>query len=632
MRMHGTGAVLAAVLLTVAGCKDKGDSGGKGGLPEVCNPGTAWSLGTTAFVDASAAWGIPELNAEGVVINAVDFDGDGWTDVAIRNHRGADDFSEGGIRNSWLLRNVDGDHFEDVTQSSGIVAQRSGGDSDAGRPGEIWAFGDVDNDGDIDAFTGCPSHIMSCGSETSEIMLNNGDGTFSPGPEESELRQSNLTPAGAVFVDVNRDGNLDLWVPMYNISQDVLYIGDGTGAFTDGTRDAGLITKGWNAVSDLNAGLAHTNAWSGAACDLNNDGDPELLAASYGRAPNHLWRASGGGDYENHAVSSGYAYDDNLDWSDNESARCWCKLHPDDEDCAGVPAPELISCTEDADAFRWDHTYDREPFRLGGNSGATTCADVDNDGWIDLLTSEIVHWDVGGSSDQSELLMNTGVDEVVFARPGDATTGLTREHTSSDWNQGDITGSIFDFDNDGWADVYIGASEYPGNYGLLYRQTAPATFEAVPIDEGIDHHRSHGSVIADFDRDGDLDILVGHSSSRCDDECYDTFSVRLFENQLGAAGNFVQLHLEGDDANRSAIGARVTVTAGGVTQLREVDGGHGHYGNQDDMTLHFGLGEACSAEVTVRWPDGDLSEQTFTLGGGYRYHVTQGSAPEAELP
>jgi len=609
--------VLAGLLV---GCKDQKDTG----LAEVCNSGSAWD-GGAAFQDASDSWGLPDLAAAGVVINAVDFDGDGWVDLAVRSHGGADDFSDGGARTSWLLRNQEGGGFEDVTQSSGIVALRDGGDS-TGRPGEVWAFGDVDNDGDLDVYTGCPSHIMDCAAG-SEVMLNDGDGTFSHGPTDSDLRSLG-NPSAASFVDIDRDGTLDLWIAQYNTAQDRLYRGNGDGSFTDITDEAGLTTTEWNRVSDLNHAKSHTNAWSAAACDLNNDGDPELLAASYGRAPNHLWRANGDGTYANESIASGYAFDDRTDWSDNESARCWCTLHPTDDDCAGVPAPELIGCSSDDDAFRWNHAYDREPFRLGGNSGETTCADVDNDGWMDLLTAEIVHWDVGSSSDPSELLLNTGDDSVRFERPGNDVTGLTREHTLVDWNDGDITNHVFDFDNDGWPDIYVGASEYPGNFGLLYRQVEAGSFEAVPVEQGIDHYRSHGVVAADFDQDGDLDVVVGHSSSRCDDECYESFEIRLFEN-LASDSNFIQLHLEGDGANRGAVGARVAVTAGGVTQTRTVDGGHGHYGSQDDQVLHFGLGSACAAEVTVTWPDASLSEASLSLGGGYRYRVKQGGTVKA---
>jgi hypothetical protein len=198
---------------------------------------------------------------------------------------------------------------------------------------------------------------------------------------------------------------------------------------------------------------------------------------------------------------------------------------------------------------------------------------------------------------------------------------------------GDITNSVFDFDNDGWADIYVGASEYAGNQGLLYRQASPERFVSVPPGLGVDHFRSHGSVTADFDRDGDLDLVVGHSSSRCDDECYDTFSIRLFENQMGTDSNFIQLDLTGTDgSNHAAIGARVSVTADGVTQTRVVDGGHGHYGSQDDLVLHFGLGEACSAAVTVTWPDAAQSTETHDLGGGYRYQIEQGGSVTALQP
>ena len=619
--------MLLTVLL-LSSCKNGEDSG----LPAICNAGSQWSEGSAAFADATTAWGLYDIEAIGVVINAVDYDGDGWTDLAVRHHGGVDDFSEGGSRNTWLLRNTGEGRFEDVTESSGILTRRDDDDS-SGRPGQVWAFGDVDNDGDLDVYTGCPSAVVSCGSQTSEIMLNNGDGTFSLGPDDAALR-SGGSPGGAAFVDVDRDGFLDLWVTEYSAAQDRLYQGDGAGGFTDITEDAGLQTAAWSSITTLNEARAHSNAWSALACDLNNDGDPELMAASYGRAPNHLWQSVGGADYVNQSIASGYAFDASTDWTDNESARCWCMLNPTDDECEGVPEPEHITCNSNEDAFRWDHDYDREPFRLGGNSGKTACADINNDGWMDLVTSEIVHWDVGSSSDQSELLLNNGTESVSFSRDGSDVTGLSREHEAVTWDQGDITNSVMDFDLDGRPDIYIGASEYSGNRGLLYHQSDSEDggyFTAVPIADGIDHFRSHGSVVADFDRDGDLDFVVGHSSSRCDEDCYDSFSIRLFENQLGAEANVIQLSLQGGEGtNAAAIGARVSVTAGDITQTQRVDGGHGHYGNQDDLTLTFGLGSACEAEVTIRWPDADLTEQTFTVGSGYRYTVAQGKAPEAE--
>lgn len=655
---------MLAALLAVPGCGDDegsgpgGNTGGSGGgaggtggegtsLPQaICNAGTQWTPGTPVFVERTMEWGLEGVL--GIRLSTVDFDGDGYPDLTARLNGGTpDDFAPGGERRSWLLRNDGQGRFEDVTQSSGIRATRFGTDPNVGRPGEVWAFADVDNDGDLDVYTGLWTTPDTDSEERSEILLNNGDGTFSLGPEASDVRLGNNqgydVPGGASFVDYNRDGLIDLWVGQGTIdgspAQDRLLYGDGTGTMLNVTSTAGLTTKSWGTINNLNLALSHSNAWGTAACDLDGDGNSELLASSYGRAPNHLWHASGpdgGFVFTNHSIDSGYAFDHRVDWTDNESAMCWCTLNPGDEDCAGVPEPQYIICQDPADAFRWNHAFDREPFRLGGNSGSTICGDVDNDGNIDLLTTEIVHWDVGSSSDPSELLFNDGQSPPRFERPGNETTGLTREHTELAWNDGDMTGALFDFDNDGWTDVYIGNSDYPGAYGLLFHQESPRQFVPVPTSEGIDHNRSHGIAVADFDRDGDLDVVVGHSIARCDanatHNCYETQQVRFFENVMGDASNFIQLSLEGaPGTNRSAIGARVTVTAGGITQTQQIGGGHGHYGIQHDLTLHVGLADACEAEVTVQWPDAALTEESFTLPAGYRFIVRQGQPPEAVL-
>jgi len=147
---------------------------------------------------------------------------------------------------------------------------------------------------------------------------------------------------------------------------------------------------------------------------------------------------------------------------------------------------------------------------------------------------------------------------------------------------GDITNEVFDADNDGWPDVWIGNSDH-----------------------------NHGSVGADFDRDGDLENLT---------------------NDDGAS-NWVQLQLEGNgvDTNRAAIGARVRVTAGPLTQTQEVSGGGGQWGDQTDLVLHYGLGGDCAALVEVRWPDAAATTETFTVVGGGRYRLVQGSGEATPL-
>lgn len=607
-----------------------------------------WSAGVKAFRDATADWGLDALNVEGSRISVTDLEGNGWADLVVRRVGVAPSEFSANKRGAWLLRNTGKKSFEDVTEASGFLARRLVGNDGKGRPGEVVSFGDVDNDGDLDGYTGLTTSDASKSlGETSELLLNDGRGRFLLGPAESALRGSERvdSPAAAAFVDFDLDGLLDVWVPRVAyasngsqmFAQDRLFRGDGHGVFADVTHASGLTTQDWRSVEDLNGGLAHSNAWSGAACDLNGDGFPELLSASYGRAPNHLFQASRSDDtvrFVNRSVVSGYAYDNNISWEDNQFARCYCASRRSAQGCSEVPPPD-ISC----DQQNWNHANDRQAFRLGGNSGTTTCADLDNDGDLDLLTSEIKHWWAGEGSDAAEILVNVGDPDIRFERPGREATGLVVDHvTQGGWDEGIMTNTVLDFDNDGWKDVYLGASDYAGNRGLLFHQSATLLgFEPVPVGDGIDHNRSHGVVHADFDRDGDLDILVGHSRARCEprapNDCYDTARVRLFENLAGKGGNWLQVRLVGcDGTNRAAIGARVTVEAGGTRQLLEVGGGHGHFGTQNDLVLHFGLGTACSANVSISWPNLARTTQVHTLGAGHRWLVTEGAVPRADDP
>jgi len=100
---------------------------------------------------------------------------------------------------------------------------------------------------------------------------------------------------------------------------------------------------------------------------------------------------------------------------------------------------------------------------------------------------------------------------------------------------------------------------------------------------------------------------------------------------FAVGGNWIELSLAGAaGANAAAIGARVTATAGGITQTREVGGGYGQGGAQSDLVVHFGLDTACYAEVTVRWPDEAQTTQTFTLPAGYAFSLAQGGVPVVE--
>lgn len=597
----------------------------------ICDPSaSSWQPGQPAFREVTADWGLSGV--EGARLVAVDFDGDGWIDLHV--HRGSmgerESLEAGGTRRSWLLRNDQGRGFVDVTESSGFRATRDGAAGE-GRAGSVVAFGDVDSDGDLDAIVAVNDPTDDVTSDVTELLLNNGDGTFTLSTESLPFQEQVDAPAAVVFVDVDRDGRLDVWMPRSAVrrlpAQDRLYLGDGRGGFTDATDRLGLITEPWGAPGPINEGRAHSNAWSGAACDLNGDGWPDLLAASYGRAPNHVWQSLGESGFVNRSVVSGYAFDDNQDYIDNEFFRCFCQANASAPRCAQA-APPRISCQTQ----NWREPNDREPFRNGGNSGATTCADIDNDGHIDLLTSEIQHWWAGEGSDESELLFNTGEPDIRFERPGNQATGLTRDLPSVNWDKGDMTNTVFDFDNDGWKDVFIGSSDYPGTRALLWHQRAPRQFTPVAPADFFEHNRSHGVAVADFDNDGDLDIIVGNSRSRCGGatDCYETTQVRLFLNELG--GNFLQLDLRGGlGSNLDAVGARVTVTTGDLVQTFEVGGGYGHFGAQNPHRVHVGLGAACEATVEVRWPDQSGTVESATLPAGYRYRWQRGAEGGPEV-
>jgi hypothetical protein len=618
--------------------------------PEPCEIQSApWQPGTPAFREVTDAWGLTDV--WGFRASVTDLDGDGWPDLITRRGKGPEDFSEQTGRKRWVLRNT-GKGFVDVTETSGLFTGRLDGISGS-RPAEIVISGDVDNDGDLDIFTAIEREdITDASSETAELMLNDGAGNFSLTADNSVFAGTLSVPVGAAFVDANLDGHLDIWlsnnmrVGDNSPLQDRLFLGAGDGSFTDGTATLGLESSPWNSIETLNSGEAQARGWGATACDLNNDGVPELLSPAYGRSPNHLWQGSeenGTVSYTNRSVASGFAFDHRDDWTTNLNAQCYCEDNPGAEDCDLAPSPEDYGRCQSlfsgfGGTYRWNHSSDREPWRLGGNSATTTCADLNNDGWMDLFTGEIVHGDVGETSDPAEVMFNLGEEDVRFERPGNAALGLLRgDEEDLFYDHGDMNNAVLDFDNDGLQDIYISSSDYPGTRGWLFHQREGGGFEKLDLDDYFDHTRSAGVAVADFDRDGDLDLIVGHSRNRCSNsmgaDCYERPYVRAFENLVGTNNNFIQLRLEGSGtSNRQAVGARVTIERCGETLTRQVSGGHGQMGLQEDPVLHFGLGQMSEAKVTITWPDLDRTQQTMTLATDQAWLVRQGEEAQSWSP
>lgn len=607
--------------------------------PEICKG--APSLGGGPYFEERAddvLLGPSGIHALGNRLMNADLDGDLYPDLIVHgggsNNRDSPETDTYEERRRWIVMNRaggSGRQFEDFTVESAYGAIRDGG---MGRSCQLAVAGDVDNDGDLDLFSGTYVDASSGADppdpgDRSEILLNDGSGHFTLAPLSHAFGEYQFTTAGATFVDSDRDGLLDVYVGNFYVVYgyfpsfaDTLLRGGGDGTFTDVTEASGLMLP----TSPFGEG-ANKPSYGVSSCDIDGDGDTDLLQSSYGRQLNMLW-INDGGTFTEVGRETGYASDEQEDYTDNQMYRCHCQLSGD---CT-APAP-VISCTSDT----WNVGYDDQPWRLGGNTFTTLCGDIDNDGDNDVLHTEIRHWWAGSSSDPSQLLRNVEADTALgftFERVDNTESGLHRGWPPYNWNEGDISGAFLDFDNDGRKDILLMSSDYPPDTRTyFFHQQADGTFMEIAPAAGIDTPCGQEVTVADFDRDGDVDVITAYSTMRNSswpgDPPYTEARLFYYVNTAGQDADSIEIHLVGDpgaSTNASAIGARVEVTAGGITQMREVSGGYGTFGLQEDMVLHFGVGGACTVdEIKVTWPDAGGTEQVFTdVRANYLVELTQG--------
>ena len=239
--------------------------------------------------------------------------------------------------------------------------------------------------------------------------------------------------------------------------------------------------------------------------------------------------------------------------------------------------------------------------------------DYDNDGYLDLVvtnfqdqTNTLYHNEGGGLFSDVSYASKIGTISLPYLA----------------WGV-----SFCDYDNDGYQDLFIANGHLHENVqafnpigfyeqpNLLFRNNRDGTFDEVGTDSGSGMHLekvSRGFAYSDYDNDGDLDQLVTNLKGAPD----------LLENE-GGQNVWLTLKLIGTRSNRDAIGARVKVTTGNLTQIREVRSGSS-YLSQNDMRLHFGLGKHRQTDrIEIRWPSGlrELLEgveanQTLTLVEG----------------
>jgi hypothetical protein len=226
----------------------------------------------------------------------------------------------------------------------------------------------------------------------------------------------------------------------------------------------------------------------------------------------------------------------------------------------------------------------------GGHSIGSAWGDFDQDGLIDLFVGNFAHRDSRGDQPQSRFLKNLGAaKEPAFEDRG--TGGVFYQESYA-------TPAAGDYDNDGDLDLYFTTVYETASFGkknnaVLFRNDGEFKFGDATIATGVaDLPATYQAAWSDFDRDGDLDLVTAG---------------KLFRNE-SAGHHWLELRLIGDGktVNHSAIGAQVRISLPDRTLTRQVEAGTGQ-GNQNDLTMHFGLGDHSQpVPLEILWPNGDV--------------------------
>ena len=495
---------------------------------------------------------IIETNGSGVAL--VDVDRDGWLDVLLlsgtRLQEGARrdaEYKGADAPTNRLYRNRRNGTFEDITERAGLM--RTG-----------WASGvcagDYDNDGWTDLY------VTSFGSNV--LYRNRGDGTFADATKEAGLAVEGVRwGSGCSFIDVDRDGLLDLFVANYlrfdlqtapepgqganctwkgipvncgpkglPTDTNLLYRNTGNGRFVDVSERSGV------------ARVTGRYPMTAAAADLTGDGWTDIYVACDSTAA-ILYRNNKDGTFTDVAVETGTAFNED-----------------------GNPQAGM----------------------------GVAAGDYNNDGLLDMVKTHF-------ADDIPSLYRNLG--KGLFEDAATA-AGLNVQNRYVEWGAG-----LSDFDNDGFADLmYVTGNVYPEIEQLLeryphrgprivFRNAGGARFEEVTAASGggaTTPHSSRGAAFGDLDNDGDIDVVIMNMNE----------PPSLLRNGYAGGNGWIQVLLEGRSSNRSGVGATVIVTAGGVRQARAVLSQSSYY-SHDDLRVHFGLGSRSRAdEIEVRWPSGQV--------------------------
>lgn len=262
----------------------------------------------------------------------------------------------------------------------------------------------------------------------------------------------------------------------------------------------------------------------------------------------------------------------------------------------------------------FDDIASPQPQYKGGHTFGSDFGDVDGDGDMDFYLCNLAHPRFAPWSDPSQFLLNEGAPSFGFGKSQLEAKGF-------EYDEGDANAAFFDFDNDGDLDIAI-ASLYEAHFSRVYRNDGPAGFVDVTYQTGTAVRDAVSLSISDVDEDGDLDLIIADRGGAP--------WVHLFENRVGQDKGWIELELQGTASTRDAVGARVTLTTAAGKQLRDVRDGGGHGGAQQTHWVHFGLGDASVDGVEVRWVGG--ATETFTgIAPKGRYKLVEGAGVAQKL-
>jgi hypothetical protein len=445
--------------------------------------------------------------------------------------------------------------------------------------------GDFDGDGWPDLF------VLGGGLAPDALFINNGDGTFTDRAADWGVAHQHRGSA-AIAADYDGDGWQDLFVTSFGDADlpvagghHRLYRNQGNGLFAEVAEAAGVRET-----------TARPDSYGATFGDYDLDGDLDLFVAGWGQFStmphqSRLFRNEGDGTFSNVTIPAGIGAPEMPSFggifADMNGDR-----YPELLVAADIGLSRYFSNNRDGtfteiDVFGPDKVY---------NGMGSTIGDVDRDGLLDWFITAIFPREAGPPGNR--LYMNNGQDS--FSE----STESTGVHDGG-WGWGTAT---LDADHDGWLDIVMTngwpfpdpeGNEFTDEPARLYRNNGDGTFTDVAQAYGLDHRQDgRGLVHLDFDRDGDMDVVVFSYGD----------ALRLYRNDLsGEATNWLQLELESSGNAALAphgLGSRIEVRSGGEVQYATLHAGSNYLG-RSQLVAHFGLEAAAVVdELIVTWPDG----------------------------